>query len=38
MSSSWRTARGVNPSPQVFSLGYRFFSTTTTSWPASASQ
>ena len=38
MSSSWRTARGVSPSPQVFSRGKRFFSTTSTRWPASASQ
>ena len=34
MSSSWRTDRGVRPSPQVFSLGKCFFSTTTTSQPA----
>ena len=27
MSSSWRTARGVRPSPQVFSRGNVFFST-----------
>ena len=26
MSCSWRTARGVSPSPQVFSRGKRFFS------------
>src|SRR5919199_4434659 len=38
MSSSWRTARGVSPSPQVFSRGNCFFSTTITSWPASANQ
>ncbi len=28
MSASWRTARGVRPSPQVFSRGNSFFSTT----------
>ena len=28
MSASWRTARGVSPSPQVFSRGKTFFSTT----------
>src|SRR5580692_6645307 len=38
MSANWRTARGVSPSPQVFSRGNSFFSTTTTSHPASASQ
>src|SRR5580700_8368828 len=38
MSASWRTARGVSPSPQVFSRGNSFFSTNTTSHPASASQ
>ena len=30
MSWSWRTARGVRPSPQVLSRGKRFLSTTTT--------
>ncbi len=38
MSSNWRTARGVRPSPHVFSRGNRFFSTTSTRWPARASQ
>src|SRR5437763_4870073 len=38
MLSSSRTARGVSPSPHVFSRGKRFFSTSRTSWPASASQ
>ncbi len=35
---SWRTDLGVSPSPQVLVLGNRFFSTTATSHPASASQ
>ena len=38
MSCSWRTARGVSPSPQVFSRGKRFFSTTSTRRPRAASQ
>src|SRR5947209_3940237 len=38
MSSIAFTARGVSPSPQVFSRGNSFFSTKTTSWPALASQ
>src|SRR5438552_15787983 len=38
MSSSCLTARGVSPSPHVFSRGKRFFSTSSTSWPASANQ
>ena len=38
MSSSCLTARGVSPSPHVFSRGNGFFSTTVTSWPWRASQ
>src|SRR4051812_6533884 len=38
MSASCLTARGVSPSPHVLSRGNVFFSTTSTSWPASASQ
>src|SRR4051812_23062934 len=38
MSASCFTARGVSPSPQVFSRGNVLRSTTTTSWPASANQ
>src|SRR5690349_3477290 len=38
MSSSCFTARGVRPSPQVFSRGKVLRSTTTTSWPWRASQ
>src|SRR5215469_6937969 len=38
MSVNWRTDRGVRPSPHVFSRGNTFFSTSTTSQPASASQ
>jgi NADH-quinone oxidoreductase subunit A len=38
MSAIWRTARGVSPSPQVFSLGSAFLSSRTTSHPALASQ
>ncbi len=38
MSWSWRTERGVRPSPHVFSLGKAFRSNSTTSWPALASQ
>ena len=34
ISASWRTARGVRPSPQVFSRGKTFFSTMQTSQPA----
>src|SRR5450759_5976910 len=37
-SSSWRTARGVSPSPHVLSRGNCLRSTTRTRWPASASQ
>src|SRR5665811_1256439 len=38
MSMSCRTALGVSPSPQAFSRGYRFFSTSSTSTPRFASQ
>src|SRR4029079_1180193 len=38
MSLSCLTARGVSPSPQVFSRGNCLRSTHTTSWPASANQ
>ena len=38
MSWSWRTARGVSPSPQVFSRGNSLRSTTRTRCPSSASQ
>src|SRR5688572_13379983 len=38
MAWSWVTARGVRPSPHVFSRGNVFFSTITTSRPARASQ
>src|SRR4051794_7338159 len=38
MSASWRTARGVSPSPHVFSRGNVLRSTIVTSWPAWASQ
>src|SRR5687768_668534 len=38
MAWSWVTARGVRPSPHVFSRGNVFFSTITTSRPARPSQ
>src|SRR5262245_24549267 len=38
ISSSWCTARGVRPSPHVFSRGNVLPSTTTTSCPARASE
>ncbi len=38
MSWSWRTDRGVRPSPHVFSRGKDLRSSSKTSWPALASQ